>query len=353
MIALNVNDAVDTMKIAIAAGRNVFLHGAPGLGKTQCIKQMVKQLTAADICSDKAQPGDERKPVRCVVLSATTMESVDVRGLIHAKDGRTVWLPPAFIPVNEEPCVVFIDEFPQADESVQIAIQKLVDRDLDCVNVSSRAVFVLAGNRRSDNSGVRDIPQHIRRRFMHIEVKCDTDAWCKWAEQAKILPVIIDFIQASPQNLNTFNPESDEMSYCTPASLEILSDILKKAKRKSWPLLASAQCGETWAASFAQHLSLADKCPNIGELLENIDKNPDVPKEMGIQRMVVQGALRLTVEDDKRAVGFMKLLDLVSQGAYPEFAVAGLKGLLETGKTSVAADPIGMKIVQKLSKLLI
>jgi replication-associated recombination protein RarA len=78
---MKISDAFELAKIVFRAGGNVAMHGPPGIGKTQMAEDLPNQLTAADICSDQAKLGDDKRPVRILAMNATTMESVDMRGM--------------------------------------------------------------------------------------------------------------------------------------------------------------------------------------------------------------------------------------------------------------------------------
>lgn len=295
---MNLTRALTLTRTLIKAGQNVALFGQPGIGKTEGIEAMAATLTAADIRPDLAEPGDETKPVKVYAWASTTMETVDVRGIPDVEDGRTVWRPPVNLPTGNEAAIVFLDEFPQADPTVQIALQRLIDRSLDNVEVSPRAVFVVAGNRIEDNAGVNAIPQHIRNRFAHFHVEASVDAWIEWATAAGVNDLVVAYIAAHPTMLNTFDAESEQLAYATPRSVTRFAKVLDAIgtdNAADVAAMAAAFCGPEWAASFSEFLPLQSQIPDIRAFLNSV-QTATVPTDFGVLFCLTQGAARLMRE---------------------------------------------------------
>lgn len=306
---MNIISIVELLKPLAAAGLNVGLTGQPGVGKTESIKAWAKTLKASDIRPDLAEPGDEDKPVRFISIACCTKESIDISGLMEIRDGVTKWSPPSWIPVGAAVSVVFLDEFFAAEIPVQLAFQRLIDKDLDGCEVAPRTMFIIAGNRPEDNCGVSaEIPQHIRNRCCWFNVESDTAAWRAWAEDNGVLKVIIDFIAYRPEMLNRFNPKSKDAAFATPRSVTRFSDVAKLARPEQWMMLAAGICGTAWSAEFMQFVRLHDSIPSIDEVLANAGTFK-LPTDFGILNALTSAVIRAAKADKSRSSAVITLVE--------------------------------------------
>jgi DNA polymerase III delta prime subunit len=175
----------------------LFLHGSPGIGKTEAIEQAANEL--AKECSIKDFV------FRTIILSQ--YESVDLRGLPSIKDNKSVWNPPddlVFDPEAEG--IVFFDEMSNAVPDVQKASQQIIHaRRLGSVEIPPGIVFIAAGNRQADKAGANKILTALANRFEHHNVEVDADDWLAWAMQNNIEHEIIAFINKFGMHLNDFD----------------------------------------------------------------------------------------------------------------------------------------------------
>lgn len=278
---MDLKTATPVIKTLLRSGRNIGLIGQPGVGKTETIEKICAELTAADIFADQAEEGDENRPVRFIPIATTTKESVDVAGLPIEQNGRTQWCPPNWIPTGDEPAVVFLDEFPQAEIPTQLGFQKLIDRALDGVEVSSRCAFIVAGNRPEDNAAAGEIPQHMRNRFSWLEIDADIESWAEWATGQGLHRSVIGFVKWKADQLNTFSADSQAYAYATPRSVTEVARIIANSDRSQWDAIAAATCGEGWAATWRQYREYEGLCPSIEEALKNPD-SVQLPEQFGV-----------------------------------------------------------------------
>jgi hypothetical protein len=323
---MNITSIISLLSPLAASGVNIGLTGQPGVGKTESIKAWAATLKASDIRPDLAQPGDEDRPVRFIPIATTTKESVDVSGLMEIKDGVTRWSPPAWVPVGNEACVVFLDEFPQAELPTQLAFQKLIDRDLDGAEVSPRALFIVAGNRLEDNAGANDIPMHIRNRFAWFEVESDVNSWVEWATENKVNKLVIDFIKARPTMLNRFDAKSKENAYATPRSVTRLASVLDNANPVTWLMLATSICGITWAAEFAQFCKLNGQIVSVEDCLDNAD-TCKLPTSFGVLNALVTALVRELKKDKSRIGSIVTIASRIDASGQSELAVKMLRDI--------------------------
>lgn len=347
---MNIISIVELLKPLAAAGLNIGLTGQPGVGKTESIKEWAKTLKASDIRPDLAEPGDDEKPVRFIPIACTTKESVDVSGLMEIRDGVTKWSPPAWVPVNGEAAVVFLDELPQSELPTMLAFQKLIDRDLDGCEVSKRALFVVAGNRPEDNSGANDIPMHIRNRFCWFSVESDVAAWRAWAEDNGVLQVVIDFIAYRPEMLNRFDAKSKENSYATPRSVTRFSEVAKHAQPGQWMLLAAGICGTKWACEFEQFRRLYDSIPSIDEVLANA-ATFKLPTDFGVLNALTSAVIRAAKADRSKSQAVITLVERMYDQGNCELAAKMLRDISAICP-EIFAVPATARLFAKLQPML-
>lgn len=173
---------LSTVKKAVVAAINtqtpVMLQGAPGVGKSDIIREVAKELG-----------------YRVIDIRLSQLDPVDLRGIPSVKDGTTTWNVPGFLPQDpNEKVLIFLDEINSAPQAVQAAAYQLVlDRKLGEYELPDNVVLVAAGNRTTDKAIVNQMATPLKNRFMHVAVDVDYQDWCNWALSAQINPMIIAF----------------------------------------------------------------------------------------------------------------------------------------------------------------
>jgi len=347
---MNLSDISAVLKPLFVVGENVGLIGQPGVGKTEFVRAFVETLRASDIRPELAEPGDDSRPVRFVSIATTTKEAVDFAGLPQVVNGRTTWCPPAWVPTGNEACVVFLDEFPQAELPTQLACQKLIDRDLDGVAVSPRAVFIVAGNRPEDNAGANEMPMHLRNRFAWFQVEVSAEQWVAWAEKNGVAPEVVEFIRFRPEMLNQFDANSDGNAYATPRSVKRFSDVFKACSPEQVMPLAVAKLGAEWAAEFRQYCELYRRVPNVQQLLDNADTHP-IPQEFGVQLALSSAIVRHVKHDKSRTAAVLTVVERLMNSGAMEVGVKCLRDLAPIAP-EIFQSPKGAQLFAKVAPLL-
>ena len=347
---MNLATITELMKPLASAGVAIGLTGPPGVGKTESIKEWASTLKASQIRPELAEPGDEDRPVRFIPIALTTKESVDASGLPQIVKGVTKWAPPAWVPVGNEACVVFLDEFPQAELATQLAFQKLIDRDLDGCDVSPRALFIVAGNRPEDNAGANDIPSHIRNRFAWFEVEADVSCWIEWAEKKGVNQLVIDFIKARPTMLNRFNAKSKDNAYATPRSVTRFASVIDNANPVTWLMLATSICGITWAAEFAQFCQLVGQIVSVEDCLDNAD-TCKLPTKFGVLDALITALVRELKKDKGRLAAIITIATRLDAAGSSELSVKLLRDIYSICPEMVLI-PAAANLFKKIMPLL-
>lgn len=347
---MNLNAIASVLAPCVRVGENIGLIGQPGVGKTEFVREFVKTLRASDIRPELAEPGDEDRPVRFVSIATTTKESVDFAGLPQIENGRTTWCPPSWVPTGNEACVVFLDEFPQAELPTQLAAQKMIDRDLDGVAVSPRAIFIVAGNRPEDNAGANEIPTHLRNRFTWFNVEADALSWCNWADANDVAPEVVEFIRFRPEMLNRFDATSDANAFATPRSVTRFAAIYRHCREEQVMSLAAAKLGAEWAAEFSQYLALYKRVPSVKALLDNPDSVP-IPSEFGIQLALASAIVRHLKADKSRLSAVTSVVQRIIDSGAKEVAAKCLRDIAGVAP-EMFQDPKAAKLFAAIAPML-
>ena len=158
--SMNVNRIIDTLRNAycaiINAGQplkllpSVMLWGPPGVGKSQAIRQLAKEIE---------QETGKRANVTDVRL--LLFNPIDLRGIPTANADKTlaIWLKPQIFqmdPGEDVVNILFLDEISAAPQSVQAAAYQItLDRVVGEHKLPDNCIVIAAGNRTTDNPQCR------------------------------------------------------------------------------------------------------------------------------------------------------------------------------------------------------
>ena len=229
---ININTAIELLSSAyIALIRNgtpfqafpsVMLWGAPGVGKSQGVRQIAGRITA-----------ETGKRVSVTDVRLLLFNPVDLRGIPTANADKTlaVWLKPKIFQMDESPDTVnilFLDEISAAPPSVQAAAYQItLDRTLGEHKLPENCLVIAAGNRVTDKSVAYNMPKALANRLCHLEIIGDPRAWHDWAVKNKLHRYVVGYLEYNPVALMKFDPSGTEPAFPTPRSWEMVSNILK------------------------------------------------------------------------------------------------------------------------------
>jgi len=205
-----------------------MIHGKPGIGKSDAVRQICKQLsTETNIKYD------------FIDLRLSQLESSDLRGIPvpDIDKGIAKWLPPEFLPFEGVEKfkgthgILLLDEMNRARTDVlQAAFQLVLDRRVGLHKLLDSWFIVAAGNLGlEDGTDVNEFDSALNNRFIHFTVSENLDDWIDWARKSEIHSDIITFIQSKP-NMLYYEIKEEADIFVTPRSWEKFSDILKANK---------------------------------------------------------------------------------------------------------------------------
>jgi len=252
----------------IAKQRPVFLWGAPGVGKSDVIKQIAE---------------DHKLELRDVRLSL--LDPIDLKGFptIDTVKKQMSWLPADFLPKKGKG-LLFLDEMNSAPQSVQAAAYQLVlNRKIGEYKLPDGWSVMAAGNRTSDRSVVHAMPAALANRFVHLDFDINVDDWSHWAMDNDIHTDLRAFIRFRPNLLHSFDSASNPRAFPSPRSWAFVNDIYKDNHSADDEYeLVKGTVGEGAAAEFSGFVRQIKDLPTIDQVLLDPDgtKIPSSPAAM-------------------------------------------------------------------------
>jgi ATPase family associated with various cellular activities (AAA) len=282
---------------AFKVQRPLFLWGPPGIGKSELVEGITKDLGGL-----------------MIDLRLGQMEPTDIRGIpFYNKDiGKMDWAEPVELPdeatASQYPVVVlFLDELNSAAPSVQSAAYQLIlNRRIGKYKLPDNVVMVAAGNRESDKGVTYRMPTPLANRFIHQEMKVDFASWQEWAVNNNINKDVVGYLSFAKQDLYDFDAKSASRAFATPRSWTFVSQLLDdEDDNDTVTNLIAGTVGEGLAVKFMAHRKVASKMPNPTDILNGKVKDLNVKEVSAMYSLVIsmcyelKAAVETKVEDKK------------------------------------------------------
>lgn len=172
-----------------AVKKPVLLRARHGVGKSSCVYAYAKH---------KGLPVIERR--------ASQMTEGDLLGLPKLENGKTEWIPPAWLKdASDAPCVLFIDEIDRATTEVRQGFFELCDsrKIAGCRLHSDTLIFAAVnGGEHGAQYQVGEMDPAELDRWTVFDLEPDVKDWLQWARRDNnIDSIICDFIAESDKYL--------------------------------------------------------------------------------------------------------------------------------------------------------
>jgi hypothetical protein len=313
---------------AFKVKRPLFLWGPPGIGKSELVEGIARELGGL-----------------MIDLRLGQMEPTDIRGIpFYNKDiGKMDWAPPVELPDEEMskdyPIVVlFLDELNSAAPSVQSAAYQLIlNRRIGKYRLPDNVVMVAAGNRESDKGVTYRMPTPLANRFIHQEMKVDFASWQEWAVNNRIHKDVVGYLSFAKQDLYDFDAKSASRAFATPRSWTFVSQLLDEGDDDDTTMnLIAGTVGEGLAVKFMAHKKVAGRMPNPTDILNGKVKDLNVKEVSAMYSLVIsmcyelKGAVENKVEDKKFHEMADNFLGYMMKNFETELTVMGARIALTT-----------------------
>ena len=230
----------DIIRGAIESNVSVFLHGKPGCGKSDRVKQLDPDF---------------------IELNLSHLDPELLDGLAGEKDGKAVHIKPPWLEELEEKCqeeadkihILFLEELTNASHMMQlkaygIALDKKVAGRW---KLPENARVVAAGNELEDSLVANEVAEPLFDRFAHVNIETTAENWLEWAvtpedfyerldykkddkPKQKIHPAIYAFISYKGDEVlrTPYNRERPE-PHADPRRWKMASDMLYASNNPS------------------------------------------------------------------------------------------------------------------------
>ena len=160
----------DAIRGAIQSNVSIFLHGKPGCGKSDRVKQVDPDF---------------------IELNLSHLDPELLDGLAGEKDGKAVHIKPPWLEELEAKCeeeadkihILFLEELTNASPMMQskaygIALDKKVAGRW---KLPENARVVAAGNELEDSLVANEMAEPLYDRFAHVNIETNAENWLEWA----------------------------------------------------------------------------------------------------------------------------------------------------------------------------
>jgi len=249
----------------------VLITGAPGIGKSEIVDQVAKELNneliiehpvVSDPTDFKGFPFPDKEK-----NSAEFLPFGSLNQLIHA----------------DKPTIYFLDDLGQAPTLVQAACMQLIlARKVNGHHVSPHVCFIAATNRQQDRAGVHGLLEPLKSRFASIvELQFDIESWSQWALANQIPIEFVMFARFTP-NIFKFKPDPKFINSCSPRTFVYCSKLygLKLEEEIEFESY-SGSIGEGAATELIAFLKIYRELPNPDAILMSPD-TADIPKDLSV-----------------------------------------------------------------------
>ena len=323
------NEAKSAIEHCIKLQRPLMMWGAPGIGKSDIVKQV------AD--AQERQVIDIRLPL---------WEPTDIKGIpyYNSKENNMVWAAPAELPTDEKStAIVFLDELNSAAPAVQAAAYQLIlNRRVGTYKLPDNVLIVAAGNREADKGVVYRMPAPLANRFVHLELSVNFDDWFQWAVTNDIHEDVVGYLTFAKKDLYDFDPKSPSRSFATPRSWSFVSELLEDDDDENTTTdLVSGSVGEGLAVKFMAHRKVASKLPDPVDILNGKVKDIETKEISAMYSLTVSLCYELKEACDKKDKKFdtkvNNFLRFAMDNFDTELVVMGIK--LALTQYSLPIDP--------------
>ena len=214
-ILLHIFDRNNQLNIENKRGTPICVWGTHGLGKTQMIRDFAR----------------EKKWKFAYIAPAQFEEMGDLHGMpnIIDPDGKisgdeyTVYSPPDWVPKEEGPGILLIDDINRADDRIlRGCMQLLQNFELSSWKLPSKWQIVATANPEGGDYSVTPMDGAMLTRMLHTTLKFDPKVWAEWANDNNIDQRGIAFVLTYPELVNA--------ERTTPRSLTQFFEQIKTIK---------------------------------------------------------------------------------------------------------------------------
>ncbi len=162
----------------------ICIWGTHGIGKTEMVNQIANTLGYQ----------------WAYIAPAQFEEMGDLVGMPSVENGRTIFSSPDWVPTEEGPGILLIDDVNRADDRILRGIMQLLQNyELVSWKLPKFWQIVLTANPDGGDYSVTPMDNAMLTRMMHITMNFDPKAWAVWAEKSGVDSRCINFVLTYPE----------------------------------------------------------------------------------------------------------------------------------------------------------
>lgn len=233
----------------------LYLHSAPGIGKSDIMRQLAAEDDAGF------------KDIRVGTMLPEDLTGIPVPDL---EKRVAVWLRATFWPEEKrdgKKGIIAFDELSDANRQLQSCIYRVVlDRQIGDYKLPAGWWPMAAGNRREDRAAAQSISTALANRFAHVHVRADAECWATWANLNNIDPMLIGFMKYRPNLIHSMEG-ADLLAFPSPRSWAKASKVFDSSPDLRFRLLSSI-VGEGAATEVEAFFKIID-LPDFDDIIAN------------------------------------------------------------------------------------
>jgi hypothetical protein len=296
---MKLTDVAQAIKDCRTTKEPVFLWGPPGIGKSEIVAQVARDLKIPMI--------DFRVALR---------DPTDFKGfpMPDTKRNTMTFFRDEELPRDGEG-ILFLDELNTGAQLVQnVAMQLcLPPYRIGNYQLPPGWSIVAAGNRETDRGVANRIPTTVASRLVHIDVEPDVEDFISYLmDNADVgSPELIAFLRFKSAAFFTFDPKSANRTFACPRTW-VKADKLRKhcTNPKVAYDLIKGTVGEGEGTDYWSFIKLINELPSVDTIKLNPDTAP-IPEGMGGQ-VAITTTLASHTADGQAFGRFMKYISRMS-----------------------------------------
>ena len=301
----------DIIKGALKSNVAIFLHGKPGCGKSDRVKQLDPDF---------------------IELNLSHLDPELLDGLAGEKDGKEVHIKPPWLEELEEKCkdepdkihILFLEELTNASAVMQskaygIALDKKVAGRW---KLPENARVVAAGNELEDSLVANEMAEPLYDRFAHVNIETTKENWLEWAvtpesyysrldyvkeenKRPKIHPAIYGYISLKGNEaLRTPYNKEHPQPHADPRRWKMASDMLYASNN---PSTLKAIVGEDLTRDFIAFCQIPTI--SIEDVLKGNYTEEEIKEmDIGMRLATISGLVAVDTENMPKIREFAKKL---------------------------------------------
>lgn len=244
--------------------RPVCLIGPAGVGKTEIVRQVARELDLAFL-SYSVTHHTRQSAIGLPRLAETQVDGVTVSVTEYTMSEIIAEVYRVMNKTGKKEGILFLDEFNCASETMRpIMLQLLQAKTFGPHAIPEGWMLVLAGNPPEYNAAASALDAVTADRMRLIHLRPDYSAWREYMVKHKIHPIILSYLDDHKRHFYVFEKGNDGTALVTARAWEDLSVILRMMEEQGFEVdlpfvaqyLQSSQVAREFITYYRQYAAI-------------------------------------------------------------------------------------------------